>query len=158
MFDIKNSAFPRNLSPWARSRAEKSHQTFLSLRLGEVPFKISFLENAWCHRNRLFINQRYGAWLQSKYVGIRPSDWDYSYLEFLRRAVQHETDPRRKSNYLHSLRFDEAYQDLWIGSVKEISPLVQFDPEPNQELKEVKVELYKISISFTCSGGKLNSK
>ena len=52
VFGIKNSAFSRNLSPYARSRAEKSHQTFRSLRLGEVPFKISFLENAWCHRNQ----------------------------------------------------------------------------------------------------------
>ena len=52
MFGIKNSAFSRNLSPWARSRAEKSHQTFRSLRLGEVPFRIIFLENAWCHRNQ----------------------------------------------------------------------------------------------------------
>ena len=52
MFVIKNSAFPRNLSPWARSRAEKSHQTFRSLRLGEVPFKIIFLKNVWCHRNQ----------------------------------------------------------------------------------------------------------
>ena len=52
VFGFKNSAFPRNLSPWARSRAEKSHQTFRSLRLGEVPFKISFLEDAWYHRNQ----------------------------------------------------------------------------------------------------------
>ena len=52
VFGIKISAFPRNLSPWARSRAEKSHQTFRSLRLGEVPLKISFLKNAWCHRNQ----------------------------------------------------------------------------------------------------------
>ena len=52
VFGIENSAFSRNLSPWARSRAEKSHQTFRSLRLGEVPFKISFLENAWYHRNQ----------------------------------------------------------------------------------------------------------
>ena len=59
VFGIKNSAFPRNLSPWARSRkiAEKSHQTFRSLRLGEVPFKISFLKNAWCHRNQRWTEQ-----------------------------------------------------------------------------------------------------
>ena len=54
---IKNSAFPRNLSPWALSRAEKSYQTLRSLRLGEVPFKIIFLENAWYHRNQRFTEQ-----------------------------------------------------------------------------------------------------
>ena len=52
VFGIKNSAFPRNLSPYARSRAEKLHPTLRSLKLGEVPFKIIFLENVWCHRNQ----------------------------------------------------------------------------------------------------------
>ena len=59
-----------------------------------------------------------------------------------------------KSGYLHSLRELEAIHDLWTGCIKEISPLIQFDPVPNQELKEVEVELYKISISFTTSEGK----
>ena len=48
---LKNSASTRNLSPWANSRAEKSHQTFPSLRLGQVPFKIIFLENDLYHRD-----------------------------------------------------------------------------------------------------------
>ena len=57
VFGIKNSAFPRNLSPWAHSRAEKTHPTIQILRLGEVPFKISFLKNAWCHRNQRLTEQ-----------------------------------------------------------------------------------------------------
>ena len=52
VFAIKNNASSQNLSPLARSRAEKLHQTFPSLRLGGVPFKIIFLENVWCHRNQ----------------------------------------------------------------------------------------------------------
>jgi len=57
VFGIINSAFPRSLSPCAHSRAEKTHQTIQNLRLGEVPFKISFLKNAWCHRNQRLTEQ-----------------------------------------------------------------------------------------------------
>jgi len=52
MFGTKKSAFPRNLSPWTRSRAAKSHKTFPSLRLGHVLFKIIFFENGWNYRNQ----------------------------------------------------------------------------------------------------------
>ena len=51
VFGLKNSACIRNLSPWGHSRAEKSHQTFPSLRLGQVPFKIIFSENDWYNRD-----------------------------------------------------------------------------------------------------------
>ena len=49
---------------------------------------------------------------------------------------------------LHTLRMYEASHDFWTESIKELNPLLQFDPEPNKELKEAKVELYKISVSF----------
>ena len=52
MFGIKNSAFIRNLTPWARSRAEKSHQTFSKYGVGQVPFKIKIFKNQWNHRNQ----------------------------------------------------------------------------------------------------------
>ena len=58
-------------------------------------------------------------------------------------------DERIKSQFLHLLHYGEAEQDIWSESIREIRPLIQFDPEPNQELKEVKVELYKISVSFS---------
>ena len=48
---VRNNAFMRNLSPWAFSRAEKSHRTFRNLRLGQVPLKIIFFENCWYHRD-----------------------------------------------------------------------------------------------------------
>jgi len=51
-FGIKNSAFIRNLSLWARSRAEKSHQAFSKYRVGQVPFKIKNFKNQWNHRNQ----------------------------------------------------------------------------------------------------------
>ena len=107
----------------------------------------------------LFINQRYGIWLQGKQQDndVPPNRWDFSFLEFIRKAVEYETDQKVKSRYLHALRVNEANHDLWTTSIKELNPLIQFDPEPNLELKEAKVELYKISVSFS-TGGKIDSK
>ena len=84
---------------------------------------------------------------------LLPTDWDWSFLEYQQKALECETDPQRKLETLHGLRHCEATRDVWTGSIKAINPLIQFDPEPNRELKEAKVELYKISVSFT-SGGK----
>jgi len=58
---------------------------------------------------------------------------------------------------LHALRHCEATQDFHTGSMKQINPLIQFDPQPNRELKETKTELYKISISFE-AGGNINTR
>ena len=108
----------------------------------------------------LFINQRYGCWLQGKQKqpdDVPPNRWDFSFLEFFRKAVEYETDQEVKSGYLHALRGSEANRDLWTPSIKEVNPLIQFDPEPNLELKGTKIELYKISVSFL-TGGKIGSK
>ena len=81
MFGIKNSAFPRNLSPWAHSRAEKTHRTIQILRVGEVPFKISFLKNAWCNRNQRLTEQFFtqGHGKINAFSSILRS-WKFSYL------------------------------------------------------------------------------
>ena len=100
-------------------------------------------------------HKRYGAWLQSKHQGIPPADWDWSFLEYQRKAVEIESDPERKSGMLHALRHCEATQDYHTGSIKQINPLIQFDPQPNREFNETRVELYKISISFDV-GGNIN--
>ena len=107
----------------------------------------------------LFINQRYGVWLQIKQQNsdVPPNRWDLSFLEFIRKATESETDQEAKSGYLHALRLSEATHDLSTASIKEINPLIQFGPGPNLELKEAKVELYKISVSFSL-GGKIDSK
>ena len=117
-----------------------------------------FIENA-THRKTfsvsiLFINQSYGVWLGDKQGrnGILPNRWDFSFLEYIRKAVQCSTDHEEKLLYWHVLQFQEALQDYWTESIKELKPLIQFDPEPNLELKEAKVELYKISISFSSGG------
>ena len=110
----------------------------------------------------LFINQRYGSWLQFKQLhsDVPPISRDYSFLEFFRKAVEYETDQEIQSRYLHALRDNEATQNLWTASIKEIKPLIQFCPGPNLELKEAKVELYKISVSFSIGviDGKIGSK
>ena len=105
----------------------------------------------------LFINQRYGCWLECKQRDVPPNRRDFSFLEFIRKAVEYETDEKVKLEYLHALRYDEANRDLWTESIKEINPLIQFVPGPNLELKEAKVELYKISVSFS-SRGKIGLK
>ena len=105
----------------------------------------------------LFINQSYGRWLHCKQSGVPPYRWDISFLEFFRKAVEYETDQEMKSKYLHTLRVNEAFHDIRTASIKEINPLIQFCPGPNLELKEAKVELYKISVSFSL-GGKIGLK
>ena len=57
---------------------------------------------------------------------------------------------------IHALRHCEATQDFYTGSIKQINPLIQFDPQPNLELNETRVELYKISISFEAGGNITN--
>ena len=96
--------------------------------------------------------KRYCGWLQSRQKNTHPADWDWSFLEYQRKAIEIEGDPERKSSMLHALRHCEATQDFHTGSIKQINPLIQFDPEPNRVLKETKVELYKISISFEAGG------
>ena len=90
--------------------------------------------------------------MQARQQGLLPTEWDWSFLEYQRKGVECESDPARKSGNLHCLYHCEATRDVWCGSIKQIDPLIQFDPEPNRELKEAKVELYKISVSFTASG------
>ena len=98
--------------------------------------------------------ERHAAWLQSRQNNLSPSDWDWSFLDYQRRAIANETDPEKSSGMIHCLRHCEATRDFYTGSIKQINPLVQFDPEPNHALTETKVELYKLSISFEAGGKK----
>ena len=101
-----------------------------------------------------FNNQSYASWLQRKQIQIKPSELDWSFLEYYRKALDLEPSYEGKKGILHVLRHCEATHDLFTESIKDIYPLIQFDPMPNQELKEPKIELYKISISFA-GGDKL---
>ena len=52
VFVIKNDVFRRNLSPWARSRAEKWHWASQNFRLGQTPFKMIIFQNFLYHRDQ----------------------------------------------------------------------------------------------------------
>ena len=59
-------------------------------------------------------------------------------------------------SYLHNLRVSEAQRDFYLGSIRQIKHLIQFDPTPNLELKEAQQEIYKISVSFEPKGKSMN--
>ena len=92
--------------------------------------------------------QSHGFWLSQKQANIPFSNKDYTYIEFLKKAYENATDPEKKRDKLHALRFAEAYRDFHTGSLKPINNLIQFDSKPNLDLQEVRVEIYKISVSF----------
>ena len=75
-------------------------------------------------------------------------DRDYSYIDFYLKAYENENQPARKIDRLHRLRLNEADRDFHTGSIRQINHLIQFDPKPNLELKEARLEIYKISVSF----------
>ena len=72
---------------------------------------------------------------------------DFSYIDFLRKAYENETQHDRKMLLLHRLRGTEAFRDFWTGSLRSVHHLIQIG-SPNIKLKEARCEIYKISISF----------
>ena len=73
---------------------------------------------------------------------------DFTYIDLYRKSFEYETDPEKKTRLLYTLRAAEARRDFFIGSLKPINHLIQFDQKPNLNLKEVQSEIYKISVSF----------
>ena len=86
--------------------------------------------------------------MQANQSPLPPWEWDWSFLEYFRKSIELGTDPEYKEQTLHSSYHSEATRDMYCGSMKQMNPLIQFDSKPNRQLKEAKVELYKISISF----------
>ena len=73
---------------------------------------------------------------------------DYTYIDLYKKSYEYETDPEKKIRQLYTLRAVEARRDFFTGSLKPINDLIQFDEQPNLNLKEVRSEIYKISVSF----------
>ena len=92
--------------------------------------------------------QSHGFWLSQRQAKIHWTNKDYTYVDFLKKAYENATDPEKKRDKLHALRMSEALRDFHTGSLKPINNLIQFDSKPNLDLKEVRVEIYKISVSF----------
>ena len=88
--------------------------------------------------------------------GIRPPDWDFTYIKYMRIGHDNETDPILKRDRWLNLQYSEAFRDYNTGVIKEIKNLVQLDKKPN-DLKEARCEIYKISISYEYKR-KLDSK
>ena len=76
-----------------------------------------------------------------------PSQWDYSFVEYYRKAYEFAEDDAVKYSGWIVWRQAEARRDFYTGMIKEIKSLEQFDSKPNLELREPKWEIYKITIT-----------
>ena len=92
--------------------------------------------------------QSHGFWLSQRQANIPWTNKDYTYVDFLKKAYENATDPEDKRDKLHAFRMSEAFNDFHTGSLQPINNLIQFDSKPNLDLKGVRVEIYKISVSF----------
>ena len=77
-----------------------------------------------------------------------PAEIDYGYIDFLRKSLISEPDPRRKQLISNNIKWHESKRDYFTASLRPIQHLIQIDQNPNIELVEPKWELYKVSISF----------
>ena len=87
-------------------------------------------------------------WLSLSQAKISWANKDFAYIDLYRKSYEYQTDPEKKTRLLYALRAAEARRDFFIGSLKPINHLIQFGQEPNLDLKEVRSEIYKISVSF----------
>ena len=90
----------------------------------------------------------YGLWLQNAQKHIPGIEKDYSFIDYLRKSYENELYPDKKINTFNILQDAEVCRDFHKGSVYQINNLIQFDANPNTEIKEVRCEIYKISVSF----------
>ena len=87
-------------------------------------------------------------WLSLRQEKIPWANKDYTYIDMYKKAYENETDPEKKQDLFYILRSSEALREFHTGSLKPINHLIQFDQTPNQDLKEARPEIYKISVSF----------
>ena len=121
---------------------------------------------------------RYGMSLRLSNKPKNKQDWDYSFTEYLRKAVEIAaknlsvcSDPictvteaieddlycmnqscRDLHRYKIHLLCAETECDFYAGSLKELKHLIQYDDKPNSDFKSPRVELYKISVTFRSKG------
>ena len=88
------------------------------------------------------------AWCQAKrQQGTPTTQWDYSYIKYFHIAHENHSDPVAKRKNWLNLQYSEAFRDYNTGVMKDLKHLVQLDPKP-LDLKEVRCEIYKITVSF----------
>ena len=105
-------------------------------------------------KNAGFLDKR-GHGLEQKQENIPWAEKDYSYIEYYQKAydiVDGEKNPMDKRLYYHFFRGAVVERYYFTGSLWQINHLIQFDSKPNVELKEPRLEIYKISLSFVSIG------
>lgn len=98
-------------------------------------------------QNSGFLDKR-GHGLEKRQENIPWDEKDYSYIEYYQKAYELERNPTEKRLYFHFFRGAVVQQYYFTGSLWQINHLIQFDSKPNLELKEPRLEIYKISLSF----------
>ena len=107
----------------------------LSLCQSSVSFSVSFGDHL---KDKQFYREN----------PIHPARRDYEFIEYLRKSMANQPDPSERNKLLQEIQFHEAERDYFTQPLRHINHLIQFDKNPNAELKEARWELYKISFSF----------
>ena len=89
----------------------------------------------------------YGTHLHHKQVDVDPSERDYGYIEYFRKAMD-DPEPGRKEMMFTKVKYHEGQRDFYAPCLKQINHLIHIDQKPNLDITEAKWELYKVSISF----------
>ena len=100
----------------------------------------------------MILMKSYGLWWYTSQHFVPWSEKNFGYLDYYRKGYENETDPAAKDAALACLQQQEARRDFHTASMKQINHLIQFDPEPNTELREARWELYKISVPMIFKG------
>ena len=82
--------------------------------------------------------------------------WNFDFVNYFRTAYECAKCGTFKEQCWEEWQHAEAIREFYTKSITEIKHLKQFDQTPNLELQEPKLELYKISISFSFVGNVLN--
>ena len=98
----------------------------------------------------------YGLLLQYKQypVKIDHSEVDYSYIEYFEKAYETSANDnhKRQRSLLNIIQYTKQLRNYHAGSLWQIKHLIQFDSQPNLDLKEPRWEIYKITTSFLFEG------
>ena len=116
-----------------------------------------FFESYAIHLYKKQINHNHSSLGDSNGVRESRKRMDYSYIEYLHKAMVIAPDASVKMDTFHQIKFHEGFRDYYSSSLRQINHLIQLDEKPNLELKEPRWEIFKISLSFP-TRCKLNRK
>jgi len=125
---------------------EDDHRRYLDMAMKIDPNDPHILQSYALHLYRIQVKNDFG------YNGLH--EMDYSYIEYLRKAVDSCNDSNctdaayGKMRLFHLLKLHEGFRDYYTPSLRHINHLIQLDKKLNLELNEPRCEIYKISLSF----------